>query len=55
MSYYHTIALAEAAIVVKGYQRDNQRHIWMHPDTRRTAKVQREENGKFFVEGVDFV
>lgn len=49
MIYYPTIALAEKAITDAGYRRDNQRSIWVN-DTGKTAKVLREEPGKFYVQ-----
>lgn len=47
---YGTIAEAEKAITDAGYVRDQQRHIWVHPGTQKTAKVVRADNSQFFVE-----
>lgn len=46
---YATIAEAEAAITAAGYQRDNQRHVWVQ--SGRTATVLRttDDPPKFFI------
>lgn len=47
--YYPRIAQAEQAIIDAGYVRDKQRHVWVRADGK-TAKVMREEPGKFYVQ-----
>lgn len=52
-STYATVAFAEKAIVDAGYQRDAARHVWVQPDTGKTAKVVRtgdKNNFKFSVQ-----
>lgn len=49
-STYATIAEAEAVITNAGYVRDQQRHIWVQPDTGKTCKVVRTDNLRFFVQ-----
>jgi hypothetical protein len=47
--YYPRIAQAEQAILDAGYVRNNQRSVWVNPE-RKTAKVMREEPGKFYIQ-----
>lgn len=48
MVFYPTIAAAEQAILNAGYSRDVSRALWVNP-AGKTAKVVRDENGKFYV------
>jgi hypothetical protein len=48
--YYPRIAQAEQAITDAGYVRDSQKHVWVNRDTGKTAKVVREEPGKFYIQ-----
>lgn len=47
--YYARIALAEQVIQDAGYVRDSKRHVWVN-SAGKTAKVVREEPGKFYVQ-----
>lgn len=46
--YFDRIVKAEKAIADADFTRDVQRHIWVNGN--KTAKVMREEPGKFYVE-----
>lgn len=46
--YFDRIAKAEKVITDAGYTRDQTRHIWVLD--HKTAKVVREEPGKFYIE-----
>ncbi len=48
--YFATVADAEASITSAGYVRDPQRHVWVHPGTRKAVKVARAADSRFFVE-----
>lgn len=48
---YPTIAAAEGELLAQGYVRDTTRHVWVHRETGKTAKVVRTPDLQFIIQG----